>query len=81
MTEIDMDGVGEILQDLFRAVEGEELQNAVASAACLITELLSCQTESKDEALLLLNTALLTISTNLERRMNMGACSWQHTKQ
>lgn len=81
MTEIDMDVVGEILQDLFRAVEGEELQNAVASAACLITELLSCQTESKDEALLLLNTALLTISTNLERRMSMGACSWQHTKQ
>lgn len=80
MTEVDMDIVDDILQDMFRAVEGEELQNAVASAACLITELLSCQTESKDEALLLLNTALLTISTNIEQRMKAGACSWQHVR-
>ena len=78
MTEVDMDAVDEILQDMFRAVEGEELRNAIASAACLITELISCQTESKEEALLLLNTALLTISTNMQRRIDRGDCSWQH---
>lgn len=80
MTEVDMDAVGEILQDMFRAVEGEELQNAIASAACLITELISCQTDSKDEALLLLNTALLTISTNMQQRIDRGDCSWQHVR-
>lgn len=80
MTEVDMDAVDEILQDMFRAVEGEELQNAIASAACLITELISCQTESKDEALLLLNTALLTISMNMQQRIDRGDCSWQHIR-
>ena len=80
MTEVDMDAVDEILQDMFRAVEGEELQNAIASAACLITELISCQTESKDEALLLLNTALLTISMNMQQRIDRGDCSWQHAR-
>jgi hypothetical protein len=80
MTEIDMDVVDEVLKDMFRAVEGEELQNAIASAACLITELISSQTDSKDEALLLLNTAILTISMNIEQRMKRGDCSWQHVR-
>jgi len=81
MTEVDMDAVSEILEDMLRAVEGEELQNAIASAACLITELISYQTDSKEEAMLLLNTALLTISTNIKHRMKRGDCAWQHIKQ
>ena len=80
MTEVDMDAVDEILQDMFRAVDGEELQNAVASAACLITELISCQTESKDEALLLLNTAMMVITTNMQQRIDRGDCLWQNIK-
>lgn len=80
MTEVDMDAVAEILQDMFRLVEGEELQNAVASAACLITELISYQTDSKDEALLLLNTALLFINKNMQQRIDRGDCSWQHIR-
>lgn len=78
---IDDDNVMLILDKLFAAVEGENTYDAVAAASCLITEMLSSHATSKDMALVLLNTATMTISVNIEQRMRLGKCSWQNTKQ
>lgn len=78
---IDDDSVMLILDKLFAAVEGENTYDAVAAAACLITEMLSSHSTSKDMAMVLLNTATMTISVNIEQRMRLGKCSWQNTKQ
>lgn len=79
--EIDNDTVIEILDEMLGTVDGESPYNAVAAASCLITEILSGQCTSQDMAMVLLNTAIMTISVNMEQRMRNGGCSWQSAKQ
>jgi hypothetical protein len=78
---IDDDSVMLLLDKLFVAVEGENTYDAVAAASCLITELLSSHSTSHDMAMVLLNTATMTINVNIEQRIKQGRCSWQSTKQ
>jgi hypothetical protein len=78
---IDDDIVMGILDGFLSSIEGENPYDAVAAAACLITELISSHSTSKDMAMVLLNTAVMTISVNVEQRMRGNRCSWQNTKQ
>jgi hypothetical protein len=80
-SEIDNDTVVEILDGMLSVIDGESPYNAVAAASCLITEILSGQSTSQDMAMVLLNTAIMTISVNMEQRMRDGGCSWQMAKQ
>ena len=80
-SEVDADAVVRMVQDIMELVEGEDICDAIAAVACVITEILSSQPSTKDEALILFNTAIMTISVNMEQRISGGQCSWQSVKQ
>jgi len=80
-SDVDVDAVVRMAQDVMEVIEGEDMADAIAAIACVITEILSSHTSSKDEALILFNTTIMTISVNMEQRMSSGECAWQNAKQ
>ena len=80
-SDVDIDAVVRMAQDVMEAIEGEDIADAISAISCVITEILSSHATSKDEALILLNTAIMTISVNMEQRMRSSECAWQNAKQ
>lgn len=79
--ELDDHLIAHLIGEFEHIIDGGPMAETLAAMACVITDILSSAPESQGEALLMFNSVVMTVSTNVHQRIENNECSWQNTKQ
>jgi len=83
MSDNDLDDhlIAHLIGEFEHIIDGGPMAETLAAMSCVITDILSNIPESQHEALLMFNSIVMTISTNVHMRIENNECAWQNRKQ